>query len=64
MIPITVKFSEPVFVTGTPTIQLEVASGVNPFVNYTSGSGTDTLTFTYTVGNKETTDTDATPARR
>jgi hypothetical protein len=46
-IPITVTFSEPVTVTGTPQLALNAGSGV--VANYTSGSGTSTLTFTYTV---------------
>ncbi len=46
-IPITVTFSEPVTVTGTP--QLALNAGSNVVAAYTSGSGTSTLTFTYTV---------------
>ena len=46
-IPITVTFSEPVTVTGTPQLALNASSGA--VANYTSGSGTSTLTFTYTV---------------
>lgn len=45
-IPITVAFTRPVTVTGTP--QLALNSGGT--ANYTSGTGTNTLTFTYTVG--------------
>ncbi len=45
-IPILVTFSGAVTVTGTP--QLELNSGGT--ANYSSGSGTPTLTFTYTVG--------------
>src|SRR5439155_5183619 len=48
LIPITVKFSEAVSVTGTPQITLQTG-GTDAVVNYTSGSGTDTLTFNYTV---------------
>jgi PKD repeat protein len=44
-ISIQVAFSEPVFVTGTP--QLALNNGGTAF--YTGGSGTNTLTFTYTV---------------
>ena len=44
-IPITVTFSEAVNVSGTP--QLTLNDGA--VVNYASGSGTATLTFTYTV---------------
>src|SRR4029079_4769573 len=45
VIPVTVTFSEPVTVTGTP--QLALNSGGT--ANYSSGSGTSTLTFSYTV---------------
>ena len=45
-IAITVAFSEAVAVTGTP--QLALNSGGT--ANYSSGRGTSTLTFTYTVG--------------
>lgn len=44
-IPISITFSEVVNVTGTP--QLAINSGGT--ASYTSGSGTATLTFTYTV---------------
>lgn len=49
VIPITVQFSEPVTVmTGTP--QLKLATGnVQRLVDLSSGSGTDTLLFMYTV---------------
>ncbi len=46
-IPITVTFSEPVTVTGTPQLALNAGSGV--VATYTGGTGTSTLTFTYTV---------------
>src|SRR5439155_1647472 len=49
VIAVTVGFSETVTVTGTPTLTLATAGGVNEAVNYTSGSGTNTLTFNYTV---------------
>ncbi len=53
-ISIQVVFSEIVFVTGTP--QLTLATGGTSFpVNYSSGSGTNTLTFTYTVAAGHTT---------
>ena len=45
-IPITVTFSEPVTVTGTPQLTLNDGGAV---ANYASGSGTATLTFTYAV---------------
>ena len=48
LIPITVVFSEVVNVTGTPQITLETGSS-DAVVNYSSGSGSNTLTFNYTV---------------
>ncbi|MBF0109818.1 MAG: DUF4347 domain-containing protein [Magnetococcales bacterium] len=45
---ITVHFSENVTVTQTPTLTLETGK-TDRAVNYASGSGTDTLTFTYTI---------------
>jgi hypothetical protein len=52
-IPITVTFSEPVTVTGTPQLALNAGSGAA--ANYTSGSGTATLTFTYAVASGQST---------
>ena len=49
VITITVAWSEPVVVTGTP--QLALNSGGT--ASYSSGSGTSTLTFTYTVAAGE-----------
>ena len=47
-IAVTVQFSETVYVIGTPQIQLE--TGVTDrTVGYSSGSGSNTLTFNYTV---------------
>jgi hypothetical protein len=46
-IPIQVAFSAPVTVTGSPTITLDTAPAESAV--YTSGSGSDTLTFTYTI---------------
>ncbi|MFM7138087.1 MAG: hypothetical protein ACKO1M_13615 [Planctomycetota bacterium] len=47
-ITITVKFSEPVFVTGgVPELALNAGAGAK--ATYSSGTGTDTLSFTYTV---------------
>ncbi len=46
LIPITVTFSAPVTVTGTPTLALNSGGSAT----YASGSGTATLTFNYTVG--------------
>jgi LPXTG-site transpeptidase (sortase) family protein len=43
-----VTFSESVTVTGTPQLTLETGA-TDRTVNYVSGSGTNTLTFTYTV---------------
>ncbi|MGB8982758.1 MAG: sortase, partial [Anaerolineales bacterium] len=48
VILITVTFSEPVNVTGTPQLTLETGT-TDRVVNYSSGSGTATLTFNYTV---------------
>ena len=48
LIPITITFSEAVNVTGTPQITLETG-GTDAVVDYSSGTGTNTLTFNYTV---------------
>jgi len=55
VIPITVTFSENVNVSGTPQLILATGGAGTP-VNYASGSGTNTLTFNYTVsaGNTST----------
>ncbi len=47
VVPITVTFSEPVYVTGVPTLGLNSASG--RVATYIAGSGTNTLTFNYVV---------------
>jgi hypothetical protein len=47
-IPITVTFNETVQVTGTPQLALETGT-VDGTANYSNGSGSATLTFTYTV---------------
>jgi hypothetical protein len=47
VVPISVTFNEPVTVTGAPQLALNAGSGVT--ANYSGGSGTPTLTFTYTV---------------
>jgi hypothetical protein len=47
-IPITVTFSEPVNVTGTPQLLLETGA-TDRNANYASGTGSNTLTFNYTV---------------
>ena len=52
--PITVTFSKPVIVTGTPPLTLATGSPATTAVTYTSGSGTDTLTFTYTAARRTT----------
>jgi surface protein len=49
VIPVQVTFSSPVTVnTGTPTITLETGT-TDQVISYVSGSGTNTLTFNYTV---------------
>ena len=48
IIPIDVTFSEEVHVIGSPTIILETGTS-DAEVNYSSGTGTDVLTFNYTV---------------
>ena len=50
VISIQVSFSEAVIVTGTPQLTLETGAS-DAVVGYTSGSGTSTLTFTYTVAS-------------
>nr|WP_258405780.1 putative Ig domain-containing protein [Shewanella mangrovisoli] len=47
-ISIQVNFSEAITVTGTPQLTLETGT-TDRAINYTSGSGTSTLTFSYTV---------------
>jgi RHS repeat-associated protein len=48
VIPIQIVFDGPVVVTGTPQLTLETGD-VDRIVNYTTGSGTTTLVFEYTV---------------
>uniref|UniRef100_UPI0031378CEF beta strand repeat-containing protein n=1 Tax=Synechococcus sp. UW140 TaxID=368503 RepID=UPI0031378CEF len=48
VITITVGFSEAVFVTGIPQLQLETGS-TDRYATYSSGSGTNILSFQYTV---------------
>jgi hypothetical protein len=51
-IPITVRFSRPVVVTGTPTLDLNI--GPDPVTaKYMVGSGTDTLRFDFTVAGNQ-----------
>ena len=51
VIPITVTFSEPVNVSGTPQLTLNDSA----VANYIGGTGTATLTFTYTVATAQNT---------
>ncbi|MBB2149931.1 MBG domain-containing protein [Pedobacter gandavensis] len=53
-IVITVNFSENVYVTNSPRIKLN--SGINAYANYTSGSNSKALTFTYTVADGDSSD--------
>ncbi len=53
VLDVTVGFSAPVTVTGTPQLQLETGSS-DRFANYFSGSGTSTLTFRYIVQSEDT----------
>ncbi len=48
VITLTLRFSEAVLVTGSPRLQLETGS-TDRFATFTGGSGTNTLTFSYTV---------------
>src|SRR4029077_5068066 len=49
VVPVTVTFSEPVTVTGTPTLTLSTGNPATTAVNYSSGSWPAVLTFNYTV---------------
>ncbi|HPE15498.1 MAG TPA: IPT/TIG domain-containing protein [Oscillospiraceae bacterium] len=61
-IAISVTFSKPVSVTGTPQLTLETGP-VDRTIDYASGSGTDTLTFSYTAqAGDESADLDYTSA--
>ena len=51
-IPLLIKFSENVNVTGTPKLTLETGSS-DKEIPFTSGSGTDSLIFSYTVAGGE-----------
>ncbi|MFM1748780.1 MAG: hypothetical protein RLZZ188_2446, partial [Verrucomicrobiota bacterium] len=53
VIPITVTFSEPVAITGTPQLTLETGT-TDRTVSYASGSGGSVLTFNYTVQSGDT----------
>jgi hypothetical protein len=50
---VQVVFNEAVTVTGTPQLTLETGA-TDRVVNYASGSGTNTLTFTYTIQANDT----------
>ena len=52
-VAVTVSFSESVTVTGSPRLTL-ATGGTNQLVAYDSGSGSDTLTFNYTVQSGDT----------
>ncbi len=52
-VSVQVNFSEPISVAGTPQLTLETGT-TDAVVNYASGSGTSTLTFTYTVSSGHT----------
>lgn len=47
-IPFTISMDDTVVVTGAPRIQMDVG-GATRYANYTSGSGTASLTFTYSM---------------
>ena len=53
VIPITVLFSAPVNVTGTPQLTLDTSP--NATATYASGTGTTSLTFNYTVSSGQST---------
>ncbi|MFG1493129.1 fibronectin type III domain-containing protein [Halobacteriovorax sp. ZH4_bin.1] len=52
-----VTFDESIVVTGSPRIQLQLDSG-NVFLDYKSGSGTNTLNFEYTITSADNDPTD------
>ena len=56
LITLQVSFDEPVMVTGEPRLPMQVGPKLRNIVVYTSGSGTDTLTFSYTVRNGDNDD--------
>jgi hypothetical protein len=51
IIPIQVVFSEIVTVVGTPQLSLATGNPVNTAIDYSSGSGSTTLVFNYTVAS-------------
>ncbi|MET6998235.1 gliding motility-associated C-terminal domain-containing protein [Chitinophaga defluvii] len=52
VLAVTVHYSEPVVVTGTPAINVTIGATAKAFT-YTGGTGTAELTFSYTVVNGE-----------
>ncbi|MGB0454840.1 MAG: LamG-like jellyroll fold domain-containing protein, partial [Bacteriovoracaceae bacterium] len=52
-ITIEITFNESLIVTGTPQLNLETGT-IDQTVNYVSGSGSDTLSFTYTTQGGDT----------
>jgi hypothetical protein len=52
---ITVQFSQVVTVIGSPTLSMNYATGQNSNASYQSGSGTNTLSFTFNTPNGTTT---------
>jgi len=55
VITITIKYSESVSVTGIPKIKLNVGPNVR-YAEYSSGSGSDTLSFTYSIQSGDSAD--------
>jgi len=49
LIPIRVTFTEMVKVTGVPQLALKMEGAANRVLNYSSGTGTNTLTFNYNI---------------
>ena len=54
VVPVTVTFSEPVTVSGTPQLALATGSPATTAAPYDSGSGGTTLTFEYTITDGNT----------
>jgi hypothetical protein len=54
-IPVQIVFSDPVVVTGNPTLALDL-NGTSSLATYSSGSGSATLTFQFTVASWMTED--------
>lgn len=52
VVRIEVEFSETVYVTGAPTLALRIGTAART-AQLVEGSGSDTLTFSYTVGDEE-----------